>query len=318
MSMQVLVHLDIVAGEVTALSRELITTARQIAGASGRVDLLAVCPDAASARGLGGDRVLHVAAAAAYNPVDHAAALDHAIAETAPDLILMGYATAGLDLGPVVAMRRDLPLVSYCVSLSAAGSDLSATSQIYGGKLRATATLPTPCIVMMNAGSAAEVEPSAAQAPVETLVPPVSALKGGVAFVSAAAPDPDAVDITQATRLLCVGRGIGDEDGIETAREVAALLGAELVGSRPIVDAGWLPKERQVGKSGRKVAPQLYIALGVSGAPEHIEGMGKSGLIVAINTDENAPIFDHAQYGATVDVADFLAALTAAVSGKTG
>lgn len=316
--MKILVHLDYVDGALTSLSRELVTTARALAGPSGQVELLTIGPDAASAQGLGGDRILHVAAAGAYNPVDHAAALDHAIAEAAPDVVLTGYATAGVDLGPVVAMRRNMPLVSYCVDVSVSGGAIVATSQIFGGKLRATVTVQTPCIVMMNAGSADEAEAGDADTPVETLVPAPVTLKGGVKFLSATAPDPNAVDITQASRLLCVGRGIGDEDGIETAREAATLMGAELVGSRPIVDAGWLPKERQVGKSGRKVTPQLYLALGVSGAPEHIEGMGKSGLIIAINTDEHAPIFDHAHYGATVDVADFLPALTAALSGKSG
>ena len=115
-----------------------------------------------------------------------------------------------------------------------------------------------------------------------------------------------------------VGRGIGEQDAIEEAREAAELMDAELVGSRPVVDAGWLPKERQVGKSGRKVKPQLYLALGVSGAPEHLEGMGSAGTIVAINTDAGAPIFDHAHIGATVDVSDFLPAFKDALSRKAG
>ena len=98
---------------------------------------------------------------------------------------------------------------------------------------------------------------------------------------------------------------------------LATLMGAELVGSRPVIDSGWLPKERQVGKSGRKVKPQVYLSVGVSGAPEHIEGMGDSGLIIAINTDAAAPIFDYAHLGATVDLADFLPAFREALANGT-
>ena len=104
-------------------------------------------------------------------------------------------------------------------------------------------------------------------------------------------PEAGGVNLAEADKILCVGRGIGDQTKIDLAREVAALLGAELAGSRPIIDSGWLEKARQVGKSGTKVKPKLYLAVGVSGAPEHLEGMGGAELIVAVNSDAQAPIF---------------------------
>ena len=122
-------------------------------------------------------------------------------------------------------------------------------------------------------------------------------------------PEAGGVDLTQAERILCVGRGIGEAAKIGLAAEVATLLGAELAGSRPVVDSGWLEKARQVGKSGRKVKPRLYVAVGVSGAPEHLEGMAAADLIVAVNSDARAPIFGAAHYGTTCDLFDLLPAL---------
>ena len=111
-----------------------------------------------------------------------------------------------------------------------------------------------------------------------------------------------------------MGRGIGGADNIELAEELADALGAVVSGSRPVIDAGWLPKSRQVGRSGRVVTPKLYLACGISGAPEHLEGMSGAELIVAVNTDEQAPIFDVAGSGTTVDLLDLLPALTEAVT----
>ena len=112
------------------------------------------------------------------------------------------------------------------------------------------------------------------------------------------------MDITQSDILVAVGRGIGSKDDIEVAQELAETLNADLACSRPIVDAGWLPKSCQVGKSGLKVNPKVYIALGISGAPEHLEGMKDVSTIIAVNTDKNAPIFDVAHYGMTDDLFD--------------
>jgi len=114
------------------------------------------------------------------------------------------------------------------------------------------------------------------------------------------------VDISKEPILISVGRGIQNEDNIELAEELAGLLGGTVCSSRPIVDQGWLPTSRMVGKSGKSVKPKLYLALGISGAPEHIEGMGESETIVAINMDPNAPIFDIATYGVEIDLFDLI------------
>ncbi|NND01271.1 MAG: electron transfer flavoprotein subunit alpha/FixB family protein, partial [Acidimicrobiia bacterium] len=126
------------------------------------------------------------------------------------------------------------------------------------------------------------------------------------------------VDITTQDILVAVGRGIGSKDDIEVAEDLAEELGAAVAGSRPLTDAGWLPKTRQVGKSGLKVSPKLYLALGISGAPEHIEGMKSSATIVAINSDKKAPIFGVAHYGMVADLFDVCEELTGALQERKG
>jgi electron transfer flavoprotein alpha subunit len=314
--MKVLVYIDLLDGKPTSIARELANGARQLAGSDGTVELAYFGEDTAAVKELGADTVLvGKGSGATYNAAIHAVLVEAAVEQSKPDLIMLGYTTSGLDIGPVVAMRRNLPVLSYCTAVRLAGGKVEVDSQIYGGKLVSTAVAELPSILLVNAGTFKEADSGAAKFAEVAELQPVD-VPTTVVFVSAAQPDPNAVDITKASRLLCVGRGIGDKDAIEEAREVAGLMAGELVGSRPIIDAGWLPKERQVGKSGRKVKPKLYLALGVSGAPEHIEGMGSAGVIVAINKDAKAPIFDHAHIGANVDIADFLPAFKDAISKK--
>lgn len=314
--MRILVYIDLLAGSPTSLSKELISGARALAGTDGSVDLAVIGNDGAAVAALGADRIFRVNSPdlARYNPAAYAACADTLVEASKPNLILFGYCTAGLDIAPSIAVKHDLPLVSYCTGVTVDGGDLVTESQVYGGKMIAQSKVSLPAILMVNPGVYREAEAVSGQsADIVDHAPPVGMDVNGTAFLRSTEPDPNAIDITKSDRLLCVGRGIGDPDGVEDARAAAGLIGAELVGSRPVVDAGWLPKERQVGKSGRKVKPRLYIALGVSGAPEHLEGMSSAGTIVAINSDARAPIFDHAHFGATVDAADFIEALTEAL-----
>jgi electron transfer flavoprotein alpha subunit len=126
------------------------------------------------------------------------------------------------------------------------------------------------------------------------------------------------VDITRIPVLISIGRGIQNRDNLPQAEELAELLGGTVCGSRPVIDQGWLPRTRQVGKSGMTVKPKFYLALGISGAPEHVEGMRGSEMIVAINTDPRAPIFGVAHYGAVADLFEVLPALTEEVKKRQG
>ena len=131
-------------------------------------------------------------------------------------------------------------------------------------------------------------------------------------------PEAGGIDITKESILVSVGRGIGQQDNLKLAEELAAALGGAVSASRPIVDQGWLPTSRLVGKSGKSVKPRLYLALGISGAPEHHEGMSDAECIVAVNTDEKAPILDYAQYGVMVDALKLMPVLTARVKQAKG
>lgn len=310
----VLVHIETRAGAIQPVSLELLTAARELAGAIGmKVEALvtAAAPQDIAARLGAADRMLIMAhpALEPYTPEAHAAILAETVRVRDPAIVLLGYSSVGLDLAPNLAVRTGRPLVSYCVKLAVTGDAIEAESLVYGGKLRATTRAKLPAIFAVTPGSFAEAQAGAAPTEIVELAPPDAIGKLRTAFVSESRPPAGAIDLTQADRILCVGRGIADKDSIAIAEEVAAALGAEIAGSRPVIDAGWLPKERQVGKSGCKVKPKLYIAAGVSGAPEHLEGMSAAELIVAINSDAKAPIFRVAHYGTTCDLFDLLPAL---------
>jgi electron transfer flavoprotein alpha subunit len=314
--MKILIYIEHVAGQIAALNAELMTLARDLADkSSGSVEAVVVGAEtAAIATALQhADVVLSVQdkALANYNQPGHASALESAILARKPDLVLFGYTSSGLDLAPYLAARLNLSYACYCKDLRVADGGLSTTCQIYGGKLEAEVELSGPSIVVVAPGAFREKNLAKRKAEIIQLkfVPP----SGQVEFVSASELDPNAVDITKASKLLCVGRGIGEKANIDEAQDLATVLGAELVSSRPLVDAGWFPKERQVGKSGRKVKPKLYLAIGVSGAPEHLEGMAASDVIIAVNKDPKAPIFQVAHYGVVGDALDFVSALQKAL-----
>ena len=142
------------------------------------------------------------------------------------------------------------------------------------------------------------------------LAPPPELDRLRTTFIEPLEPPDEGVDLTTAETIVCVGRGIGGAENVELAEELATALGGELAASRPVIDSGWVPKARQIGKSGAMVQPKLYLGLGVSGAPEHVEGMQGAELIVAVNTDPGAAIFQIAHYGAVADLFDVVDELT--------
>ena len=152
-------------------------------------------------------------------------------------------------------------------------------------------------------------------AQVETKASPVTLEAGAVVFEEMILPEAGDIDITQQDVLVAVGRGVQQQENMEVVEELAGALGGAVAASRPIIDQGWLPATRQVGKSGMKVKPKCFLALGISGAPEHVEGMKDSELIIAVNTDPRAPIFEVAHYGVVADMLDVAPALTAAIKG---
>ena len=312
----VLVYAETRGGVVLPVTYELLSLARELSAAGlGDVLCCALADDPGSLAGQlqGADRILTIqhAALSPYVPEAHAIGLQAAIESCAPDIVLIAYSSIGLDLGSYIAIKTDRPLVAYCTALHVAEGALHATSQLYGGKLVANTRTPLPAVAAVvpgnfdesagRSGGRGEVVGLPAPARLDTLL---------THCLGTTAPDPNQIDLTKAERIVCVGRAIGSADKIAVAGELASLLGAEIAGSRPVIDSGWLPKARQVGKSGQRVKPKLYIAAGVSGAPEHLEGMKGADYIIAINSDAKAPIFEVAHFGATCDLFELLPALS--------
>jgi electron transfer flavoprotein alpha subunit len=312
----VLVYVESRDGAVLPVTYELIDAARRLARAGHGEVLccaLAAAPEVLAEQLGGADRILTMRhpVLSPYNPEAHAIALRAVVESCSPDIILLAYTSVGLDLGSFISIKTTRPYVGYCTSLDVTDGSLEATSQLYGGKLCTKTRTPLPAIAAVVPGSFDESGGRAGgRHEVTELAAPEALATLRTHFVSATAPDTNQIDLAKCDCIVCVGRGIGGAEKIGIAAELAASLKAEIAGSRPVIDAGWLPKARQVGKSGQRVKPKLYIAVGVSGAPEHLEGMKSADCIIAINTDAKAPIFGVAHVGTTCDLFELLPALT--------
>lgn len=321
MGNDILVLAEHQAGSLSDITFELLGKAKDLAGASGGRAVVALLGNAALASELGAaDVVLTVddPALEQYTAEAYERALTHVVEEQQPRLVLLGTTTAGLDLAASLSETWSAPVVSYVVGLEAEGDTLVATAQIYGGKLMAEVALEGEhAIAAVTAGSFPADAGRASGSPSTEVVAPPGDLGAGLrtTFIEMILPEAGDVDITGADLLVAVGRGIGSEGDVELVQELADAMGAPLAASRPITDLGWLPKSRQVGKSGVKVKPRAYLMFGISGAPEHLEGMRDAELIIACNTDAQAPIFDTAHYGTTADLFDLLPELTEKLGG---
>jgi electron transfer flavoprotein alpha subunit len=307
----VLVYVD------PSINDRLLAFARPLADAAGGalVALLASGEPTDADRLTAADVVLEVShpALSPYLPEAHQAVLAAAIKARTPDLVLLENATAGYDLAAAVAAAAGLPFVGYCVGLSLEGGEAQSISGIYGGQLQATVRTSLPAVFAINSATLHEEPRDVGRSERIQLPPPAELESLRTTFVEPVVPPDEGVDLTQADRIVCVGRGIGGAENIPIAEELASALGAELAASRPVVDSGWLPKVRQVGKSGATVKPKLYLGLGVSGAPEHVEGMHGAELIVAVNSDPGAAIFNIAHYGVVADLFDVAEELTSLI-----
>lgn len=246
-----------------------------------------------------------------FTPEAYCAVLEAALKDAQPHIVLLGSTSVGLDLLSLLSGRTGNPCIDNCTRLEIRGGRLLATSQIYGGKLFAEAALPeaTTLIAVVPGSFPTPQTAQVARPEIQDLA--LAALpEPRTKFRKLIEPPPGDVDITQLPVLVAVGRGIQNADNLSMAEELAESLGGAVCASRPVIDQGWLPLTRQVGKSGMTVKPKLYLALGISGAPEHWEGMKNSELIVAVNTDPKAPIFAGAHYGAVVDALDLIPVLT--------
>jgi electron transfer flavoprotein alpha subunit len=301
--------------KVSDISYMMLAAGRPLAEATGGslVALLLGHDAQGLASDLAADRVLYVdhPALSEFNPEAYVKVLAELMKEGAPRAMLLGETSMGADLAGMLSVRLDIPLVSQCRNASAEANQITFISQIYGGKIRAEGILPEPTALLTMVPGEFKAEAGQSAQPPEVLPSPPPDLETlKVTHKQFIEPEVGDVDIAKEPILVAVGRGIQQEMNLELAEELAQALNAELCASRPVVDQGWMPTSRLVGKSGKTVKPKVYIAIGISGAPEHLEGIGSTEMLIAINTDEQAPIYEIANYGTATDLFDLIPALS--------
>jgi electron transfer flavoprotein alpha subunit len=254
-----------------------------------------------------------------FNAEYYQIVLSKLLEEKKPFITLFGQTAFGIDVAPSLAVGMDMPYSSDCINVEVDGDNVITERSIYGGKVNANVSLSENWgfLISIRPGSFPPQE-GRRNAEVESVASPIAQdidYRTFVQYVEAAKGD---VDITQAEIVIGIGRGIKEDKNMPMMQGFAGAIGGVLACSRPVVDAGWLTKDRQVGSSGKTVKPKLYIAVGISGAFQHVMGMKGAGMIIAINKDPNAPIFSVADYGIVGDLFQVIPKLQEKVSEVKG
>ena len=322
-------HIDSIAyellGEATRLAAPLNTTVTAVLVGSKVADL------ANSLAEYGADRVIVVddPELETYRTEPYAHALASVINEFKPDIMLVGATAIGRDLGPTVSARVATGLTADCTQLEIGDFPITAipgqeqkhnqllmTRPAFGGNTIATIACPNnrPQMATVRPGVMQKLDPKAgAKAEVVNYNPGFTPNNKYVTIKEVVKAVSDTVDIMDAKVLVSGGRGVGSPENFKLLEDLAAALDGTVSCSRAVVDAGWKPKDLQVGQTGKTVRPNLYFAIGISGAIQHVAGMEESDIIVAINKDEDAPIFDVADYGVVGDLNKIVPQLTEAI-----
>jgi len=240
-----------------------------------------------------------------FNSEAYKKILTKLVTEHKPSLVMMGHTSYGIELAPRLAAALNTPLATDLIDLTFENDTFTVTRQMYGGKVNVKATAhkaETYMATIRQATFTAQKPATPTNGQITETPSPLTEEIATKRFIQYVLPPPGGVDITATEKLVGVGRGIKDMANMPMMEELAKTIGAVLACSRPIVDKGWLPNDRQVGSSGKTVKPKLYIAIGISGAFQHVLGMKNSDLIIAINKDPKAPIFSFADYGITEDL----------------
>ncbi len=315
-------------GKLNRASWEAIAAAQQLAGGATPIkvavaghNIAAVAAELASAAVAEVIAIDH-AALAHYTPDAFVQALQQAITQAAPALVFLPHTYQTRDFSPTLATRMDRALITDVIAVKDAGPSTGSgqaavtfSRPMFQGKLTADVVPqgPAPHFITIQIGAfrADAAQKGAAAATITAASVNIDESKLRQKAEAPFQEAKQAVDLSQAERIVSVGRGIKSQENIAIAEQLAAAFGAELAASRPICDNGWLPMERQIGSSGQTVAPKLYVALGISGAIQHLVGMKGARTIVAINKDAEAPIFEVADYGIQGDLFELAPAIVA-------
>jgi electron transfer flavoprotein alpha subunit len=327
MGNDIFVWIEQFRGEVASPSWEAIGTARRLSETLGGkvcACLFGQGVDAAAqdAIAYGADTVFVAddATLADFRVHPYAALLAHLVGEHQPAVILIGATFRGRDLAPAMAVDLETGCVADCTALEFEDGALVATRPVYAGKLLCTCTVPEkrPAIFTTRPRAFPKPEPDAARSGEVIAVQPVVDEAGIPAKVVGFQESEGGINLADAGIIVSGGRGVSGPEGFEPVRSLAEVLNAAVGASRAAVDAGWIAYEQQVGQTGKTVSPDLYVACGISGAIQHQAGMRTSKVIVAINKDPEAPIFQLAHYGIVGDLFKVVPALTAALKERLG
>ncbi|HEY5618432.1 MAG TPA: electron transfer flavoprotein subunit alpha/FixB family protein [Vicinamibacterales bacterium] len=314
-------------GELNRATWETVVAAQLLAERLGGLPVNVAVPGATgsaaqelAAAGIGDVVTLVDPALEAYTPDAYVMALTGVVASMSPRFVVLPHTYQARDFVPALAARLNKPLITDVTAIAGTADAPTFLRPMFQGKLAAQVRPmgEPPCFVTFQLGAfrADQVKKSSTQSSVTNLAVTIarSAIRQvpEVPFQEAQR----AVDLSQAARIVAVGRGIKSKEQLPVAESLAKALGAEIAASRPICDSGWLPMERQIGSSGQTVAPKLYLALGISGAIQHLVGMKGSRTIVAINKDADAPIFEVADYGIVGDLFEIVPAIVAELEKK--
>src|SRR5436305_1533911 len=313
----ILVFIEHRQGAINKTSFEAVAAAQQLgAGVGQEVSAVVLGADSGFAQEAAAYKLSCVVSAenpklAEYTPDAYADAMEQVVRATEPQHVVLPHTYLVRDFAPKLAARFGKGLVSDCIRMKTDGGQVTFTRRIFLGKMDADviAKGEPPIFVSFQSGAYRGDQAEKGEgAPVESMQVEVGDVR--------MRPEPpfqevrQAVDLSKAGVIVAVGRGIKSRENIALAEKLAEVLGGDIAASRPICDAGWLPIDRQIGSSGQTVAPKLYVALGISGAIQHLVGMKNSSTIVAVNKDPEAPIFDIADYGIVGDVFEVVPVLT--------
>jgi electron transfer flavoprotein alpha subunit len=320
--MKILVISEQRQGKLNATSLETIVAAQQIAAINaGTVSVVVIGKGVASiadelaTKNVGEVLLVEHDLLEAYTPDGYCIALKLVIEAAKPDLVLFPHTYQVRDFAPILAASLGKGMVGDCIGFRSDSGKLVFVRQMFQGKTAADVTFTgaAPWFVSFQSGAFRAdllgAQPSG-KAPVNAVKVDVTPGQIRTKPLELFKEAKSAVDLTQAPLIVAIGRGIKAPENIAQAEALAKAMGGELAASRPICDEGWLPMDRQIGSSGQTVAPKLYLALGISGAIQHVVGMKGSKTIVAVNKDQNAPIFEIADYGVVADIFEIMPALT--------
>ena len=314
--MKILVYIQRDGDSIIRNSLEALAGAQKFAAESGG-EIIAVCFDQGLTNKLTDYNISEVVNVSnnilkTYSPLHFTTAMEEVIAETSPDLVIFGHTYEVRDWVPRLSARLDAPFISDCLDADGSG-ELTGIRQVYQGKINTNVSANGLVLMSFQSGAYRSDSIEAGSATTRTLDLDLSSVPTSIRPGERFKESKGGVDLTRAEIVVSVGRGIGKEENIPMIEELKNVLNAELGASRPVVDYGWLPHERQVGSSGQAVSPKMYLAIGISGAIQHQVGMKGADNIVAINKDSNAPIFEISDYGVVGDLFEILPKLSQSI-----